>query len=58
MALSPERIYGDLLDIYKKVENCERLSFEDRPRNDQRRSWLPSDVGMRGAEEKRLTGRG
>ena len=29
MALSPERIYGDLLDIYKKVENCERLSFED-----------------------------
>ena len=29
MALSPERIYGDLIDIYQKVEAEERLSFED-----------------------------
>ena len=29
MALSPERIYGDLLDIYRKVEAGERLSYED-----------------------------
>ena len=29
MALSPERIYGDLIDIYRKVEAGERLSYED-----------------------------
>jgi aminodeoxyfutalosine synthase len=29
MALSPERIYGDLLDIYRKVDAGERLSYED-----------------------------
>jgi aminodeoxyfutalosine synthase len=29
MALTPERIYGDLLDIYRKVEAGERLSYED-----------------------------
>ena len=30
MAISPERIVGkDLLDIYEKVENGERLSYED-----------------------------
>ncbi|MCC7230636.1 MAG: CofH family radical SAM protein [Fimbriimonadaceae bacterium] len=29
MALTPERIYGDLLDIYRKVDAGERLSYED-----------------------------
>ncbi len=29
MAIAPERIVGDLIDIYKKVENHERLSAED-----------------------------
>lgn len=29
MALAPERIVGDLIDIYKKVENQERLTPED-----------------------------
>src|SRR5690348_12464260 len=29
MALTPERIVGDLIDIYKKVDEGQRLSFED-----------------------------
>jgi len=29
MALTPERIVGDLIDIYGKVDRGERLSFED-----------------------------
>jgi aminodeoxyfutalosine synthase len=29
MALTPERVVGDLIDIYRKVEAGERLSFED-----------------------------
>lgn len=29
MAISPERVYGDLIDIYRKVESGERLSFDD-----------------------------
>ena len=29
MALTPERIYGDLIDIYRKVEQGERLSYQD-----------------------------
>jgi len=29
MALTPERIVGDLIDIYRKVDNGERLSYED-----------------------------
>ncbi|MFN3728342.1 MAG: radical SAM protein [Fimbriimonadaceae bacterium] len=29
MAIAPERIVGDLIDIYQKVDSGERLSFED-----------------------------
>lgn len=29
MAISPERIAGDLIDIYRKVDKGQRLSFED-----------------------------
>src|ERR1044072_7012201 len=29
MAISPERAYGDVIDIYRKVEAAERLSFGD-----------------------------
>lgn len=29
MAIAPERLVGDLIDIYRKVDSGERLSFED-----------------------------